>query len=199
MSILHRKRKCKRVRPGQALPLANVNSLRITSVRALRLYRKIATDSAFAARLAALLKDQLSTLEVEKLIQTLYTRRISVTELGGFFVCFTSPRPTNCFGTFPFALRTPAPNAAQLRTIALAMIPLYLRISLDRVYAARLVRAINTNNSADLTKAVREVVTAPQLVRVEVTREQPSPEFEPDIGFSLFFRLNNRLYYSIIA
>jgi hypothetical protein len=149
--------------------------------------------------LAALLKDELSPIEVEKLIQTLYTRRIVVTGLGGFFVCFASPSPTNCFGVFPFAIRTPAPNAGQLRIIAQAVIPLYRRISLDRVYAARLVRAINTNNAADLSKAVRETVTAPQLVRVEVTREQPSPELEADIGFTLFFRLNNRLYYSIIA
>lgn len=197
MSILHRKRKCKRVRPGQTLPLANVNSLRITSIRALRLYRKIATDRAFTARLAALLK--VSPIEVEKLIQTLYARRIVVTGLGGFFVCFASPSPTNCFGAFSFAIRTPAPNAGQLRIIAQAVIPLYRRISLDRVYAARLVRAINMNNAADLSQAVRETVTAPQLVRVEITREQPSPEFEADIGFSLFFRLNNRLYYSIIA
>jgi hypothetical protein len=188
-----------KIKPAQAPPPANVRSLQLTAFRALRLYRRTANNRVFAARLARRLRAGFSPAPVERLIQPLYPQRISVTGLGGFFVCFSTGRPTNCFGLFTVNFRTLTPNAIRLRIMARALIPLYRRIARNRVYAARIVRAINANNRIALSRIIRETVVSPRLARVEIVRDQPDPSFEPDIGFDVIFRFGNASYRATIG
>jgi len=183
----------------QTFPPANRRSLKVTSGRALRLYRKIANNRSFAKRIAQGQRSDDPHNALEKLIRPLYIAPIFITGFNGFLVNFQLPYPTNGFGIFSNGRKRQDPTADQIRIMATAIVPLFRKISLNNAYADRVVRAINMGNSAGLSRIVRETVKSPRLRQVFVYREQPSPEFEPDIGFQLVFKFGNLQFECTVA
>lgn len=186
-------------RISQTFPQATRSALKLTSARALRFYRKIANNRLFAKQIAQAQRGDDPHDALEKLIRPLYAADIYITGAYGFLASFLMSYPTNAFGIFARGKNSSDPTAEQLQIMAEAVFPLYRRISLNNRFADRIVRAINAGNSAELSRTVREIVKSSRLRQVEVYRDQPSPEFEPDIGFNLIFQFGNQQYECTIA
>jgi hypothetical protein len=183
----------KKFRAAQAIPAVRVQTLQLTALRALRLYRRIATDRIYAVQIARAMRFP-SHPALKRLIQPLYRRRIEV--LGtGFNVCFLPERPAGCFGLSTVVVEVPNPNAIRLQAIARELIPLYRRIARNRLYAARIARAINTNNRAALGRIVREAISSPRLSRTGIIQNPITDEL---IGFEVILRFGTRSYSASI-
>jgi hypothetical protein len=150
------------------------------------LFRKTASDQAFARALGR--ANAAGHEQVRRLVQPLYQARIDVLGADGFNIRFRNPAPTNSFGVLPTTIQTRRANAGDLTIIARLVIPLYRAIVQDRVYASRIVRAVNALDNPSLTVIVREKISSARLVSVQAERVQPSPDFDPDTGFALIIR-----------
>jgi hypothetical protein len=180
-------------RAAQAIPAVRVATLQLTSLRALRLYRRLANNRVFAIRIARAMRVP-NHAALRRMIQPLYLRRISV--LGtGFNVCFLPERPAGCFGLATELVETPNPGAVRLRAIAQLVIPLYRRIAQNGRYAARIARAINMNNRLTLGRIVREAIPSARFTGVRMIQDPFTDEL---VGFEVILRFGNVNYSASI-
>lgn len=133
----------------------------------LPLYRRVANDAAYSTRFARALREQ-SGDRIDRIIKetipSVSSESIEVEQIG-FFICFGVLGNQLCNLT---AVRTENKKfrANEFRLLSKAVVPLYFKLATDRRFVYRIVNAINTQNDAKLSSAVRELVKSPYLLTV---------------------------------
>ncbi|CAG7653258.1 hypothetical protein ACFQI7_30705 [Paenibacillus allorhizosphaerae] len=177
-----------------------VRVLQRVAARMIPFYRRIASNRKYAAAWTVGVR----RANLTKLLRLLQEAGIVVPSPGvgsfstngiGYFVDFSAPAPIGIYtngtslrpGTTQFYF-----NTRVHRMIARAVLPLYRKMAFDRVFAARIVRLIRTNNTAMLNRVVRNLVTTSALRSVTISSSGFKIGFKyaasPFVFYNQFFR-----------
>ncbi|WP_305954242.1 hypothetical protein [Paenibacillus sp. FSL R7-0273] len=172
-----------------AQPRVTARILRQTAKAMLPFYRKIAGNRTFAEQWsAAVVNADLSLMgSLLSRIPTLAGVENYGTNGIGYFISFLYPLPFAFYtngttippGTVQFTF-----NTRVHRTVALAVIPFYRKLSSSSSYAAALAAAINRNDTAGVNTMIRGLIKTKALQTVSIE----------DLGVALRFKTRYSKY-----
>lgn len=166
--------------------LVNIGkALQILSLPSASLYRRIASDHQYAARIVK----HDNTLEIHKVIREQISNPDAIigSSPGAFDLWLDTPlKKISLYGNhFSVATENTPLALGKLRKMAQLVFPLYQRISNDPIYASQLAKAILSKNKQPLFLLIRRSIPSSLFVKAEIVRN----------GFALSFQFPDAIIY----